>query len=355
MTDLVLTSAVEVASLSDLRPVHEAVRGQLVEEIGADRLDRLRAAVDGKTFTAALHWLSSADRPSVETKRRYAEDLTDFATWASAHFGVHPVPLLDVLDFDAVTVWTVYARSRGWAVRSQRRILAVISSLFRDAVPRGWARANPVSFKHHAPKVGTGNNGRPAGATRVLPPGDIGRMRAAAQTAEERLVFRLGYELGMRESEMVKLGAENIDRATECPILTFQRKGGQWRKKELADALVRDVDAVLDGRADGPILIDPRTGRPRNRHQIINITRRIARHGGVADPLGCTPHVLRAAAITALLTDGVPLVEVQSWAGHIHASTTQGYFERSQGMKRDAALSAVLAARLDQRVADLAT
>lgn len=340
----------------DPRPVHDAVRDQITEDLGQRRVNRelvprvdlLRAALDRATFNASLHWLSGAGRSSVDTKRRYADDLLDFAAWAADHFGVWPVPLLDILDFDSVTVWTVYARSQGKAVRSQRRILAVVSSLFGDAAPRGWAHGNPVSFKHHAPKVGKSDNSRPAGATRVLPSEDAAKMRVACDTDEEHLVFGLLLDLALRESEVVNLHVENIDRNTSPAVLNFQRKGGQWRKRELPSKLLQHLDAHIAGRTEGPLLLDPKTGGPRNRHQIIDLTRRLARRAEIPHPSSVTPHVLRAVAITDLLNAGEPLQDVQRWADHMHADTTQGYWERHNGLKRDSTLTAILAARMDK-------
>lgn len=348
--------------------VHDAVRDQLVHEIGATRLDQLHHVVDAPTFDAVLHWLSGAQRSSVDTKHRYTEDITAFARWLAAHTGTQPIPLLDVLDFDTVTVWTVYARSQGMAARSQQRILAAVSSLFNDAVPRGWAKTNPVSFRHHAPKVGTSANGRPAGATRVLPPEDTAKLLTIADAAladavanaddrmtrhADRLVFGLLYELAMRESEVVKLRAENIDRTVSPPVVTFERKRGQWRQRQLPADLLPYLTVVLAGRTEGPVLVDPKTGEARNRHQIIDITRRLARRAGVPNPRTVTPHVLRASAITDLLDAGEPLQEVQQWADHKHSTTTQGYWERSSGLRRDAALTATLAARLSKAAAGI--
>lgn len=363
MTDLVPHSP-STPALRQPSPVHEAVRDQLVEDLTGDqtnlkpgkldRIDALLAAVDPVTFNAILHWLSGAKRSSVATKRRYAEDIVKFAEWACEHFGVRPVPLLSALTFDDVTVWTVYARSQGIAVSSQRRILAAVSSLFgKTAVPRGWATKNPVSFDNHAPAAGKSDNGRPAGATRVLPPEDLVKMLQAAQTNEEHLVHELLFDLGLRVSEVVNLRAENIDRKLSPAVLHFQRKRGKWSERQLPADLLARIDTALEGRIEGPILVDPTTGRLRTRHQIVDITRRLARHGGVPHPQSITPHVLRATAITELLNAGEPLQQVQKWADHDHASTTQGYWLRSNGIKQDAALTAVLAARVNKLVADL--
>jgi integrase len=202
-----------------------------------------------------------------------------------------------------------------------------------------------VSFDQHAPAKGTSDNGRPAGATRVLPTEDSARLAAAAESPEEHAVVELLYEHGLRESEVIALDVENIDR-TAAPLLRFRRKGGQWKNREIPPNLLGHIAALLDGRTSGPLLVDPKTGRRRNRHQIIDLTRRLARRGGVPNPNGVTPHTLRAAAITELLNSGAPLHEVQAWADHKHADTTRGYWERSHGLQRDAALTAQLSARL---------
>lgn len=345
-------------------PVHEAVAAQLVEDLIGDqrnlapprlnRVEALRRVVDAATFNAILHWLSGAKRGAILTKRRYAEHVTTFATWACEHYGMRPVPLLDVLDYDGVTTWTVYARSQGIAVNTQRSLLAAMSSLFgKAAVPRGWAATNPVSFDNHAPAVGRSSDGRPIGAIRVLPMADAVKMRNAARTDEERLVHSLLLRFGMRESEVVGLRAESIDRTVTPAVLNFQRKRGKWAKRQLPSGVLGLVDSVLKGRTSGPILIDPATGRHRNRHYIITISRRLARRGGVPNPHSALPHSLRGTAITALLEAGKPLHEVQRWADHDHASTTQKYWLRASGLQKDAALSATLAALVDDVAADL--
>jgi site-specific recombinase XerD len=345
-TELDITTTADIDVARGRAVVHAAVRDQLVREIGEARLAKLHAAVDPATFDAVLHWLSGSERSSPDTKHRYAEDLTAFAEWAALHLNQRPVPLLTALTFETITTWTIYARSQGLAARSQRRILSAISSLFKHAAPRGWAAPNPVSFRSHAPKVGTSATGRPAGATRVLSPDDTARLVAAARTAEERLAFDLLCLQALRESEVVKLLAENVDRHQSPPVLNFQRKGGQWRQRILPAATLQHLDEVLDGRGEGPILLDPKTGGARNRHQLIDLTRRLARRAEIPHPQSVTPHVLRAAAITALLNAGSPLQEVQKWADHVHATTTQGYWERSNGLRRDAGLTTDLATLL---------
>ncbi|MCI2421101.1 tyrosine-type recombinase/integrase [Saccharopolyspora sp. K220] len=328
-------------------PVDEAIRAQLIIDIGHDRLENLHRNVDRATFNEVLHWLSSHKRGSLETKRGYTEDITRIARWYTMTTRQYPASLLTGLDFDTMTKWSLYAKSQGWAVRTQRRYLSALSSLFKFA--RRVHRlpvVNPVSMEAHAPPVGTSTNGRPPGAVRVLDVDQVAAIQAACQTDEEHLVFELLYVHGLRESEICALDVDNIDRSRIPPIVKFQRKGSRWVERQLTEPGVRRLDAYLDGRDTGPLLIDPDTGQRRHRHQIIPITRRLARHAEVSNPAKVTPHVLRGSAITALLDQGKPLQEVQEWADHRHATTTRGYWERRNNLRRDAALSAALLAEL---------
>lgn len=335
------------------RAVHDAVRDQLLAEMGADRLDRLRALLDGPTFNEVLHWLSSAKRAALPTKRGYADDIAKIAAWAVEHFGTRPLPLLERMDAEAVTVWSVYCRSQDMAVRTHRRALSALSSLFTYAARHGWTVANPVSFEDHARPVGTSDNGRPAGATRVLEVAEVARMHTACQTTEERLVFGLLCVQGLRESEVVNMRVEHIDRKRSPTVVNVQRKRGQWVERELSTDTMQLVGAHLEDRDAGPLLLDPKTGEARNRHQLIDLTRRLARRAMIPHPLSVTPHVLRAVAITALLNKGKPVQEVQKWAGHASPKTTQGYWERHNGVKRDAALSGELSALIASAEAEL--
>lgn len=350
MTELEPLSPTAVAR-REPSSVHDAVRDQLLAEIGAARLDKLRAVVDDAAFTAILHWLSSARRSSPDTKHGYTEDLTRIATWACEHFGIRPVPLLQAMDFDTVTILSVWQRSQGASVRWQRRQLASLSSLFTYTARRGWSGPNPVSVEDHARPIGTSDSGRPAGATRVLSIDQAAQLRDACGTAEERLVFDLLCTQGLRESEVVKSQVENFDR--NRMVLRFERKRGLWCEREIPMTTREHLVQHLAGRATGPLLLKPGTTAQRTRFQLIDMTRKWARRAGLPNPSGVTPHVLRALAITALLNSGVSIQEVQKWAGHASSDTTQGYWERSNALARDAALSGGVNAMLDKAAAGL--
>jgi integrase/recombinase XerD len=334
-------------------PVHDAVREQLAEDIGAERLRRLSDVLDDLTFSVVLHWLSSGRRASRDTKHGYANDIAAFAEWAAQHRGTAPVSVLTEVDGMTISVWTVYARSQGWSVRTQRRTLSAVSSLFNYAAKHGVPVANPVDFEEHAQPVGTSSNGRPVGATRALTLAEVAAIREACDSAEEHVVFDLLYLQGLRESEVVGLRVEHIERDRTPVLVRVQRKRGLWVEREIGGDAARWLAALVDGRTEGPVCVDPAAGEGRNRFQIIDITRRLARRAGVPSPTKVTPHVLRATAITVLLDEGIPLQEVQAWAGHASSKTTQGYWERANSARRDGALTSALATATDKAAAGI--
>lgn len=340
------------APVAERPSVHEALRTQLVAEIGEARLIRLRDALDGGAFDMALRWLSSEQRSAITTKTAYADDLARFAEWVVELRGSGPFALGDV-DEGTVVQWGIYARSRDWSVRTQRRLLSAVSSLWNYAVKRGAAEANPVDYQEHAPRIGTSTNGRPPGATRALEVEETVRLRDACRTDEERIVVDLLYLHGLRVSEVVGQRIE-LMRLDETPAwIKVQRKGGLWIDRQLRSETERAIRRHSGDRRDGPLLVAPKTGGAKTRLQVLDVTRRLARRAKLSEPNRVTPHTLKAAATTHLLDEGIPVQEVQAWAGHASPTTTQAYWERRHAVRRDAALSSRLATVLEENAAGL--
>jgi integrase len=229
-------------------------------------------------------------------------------------------------------------------VRTQRRTLSALSSLFTYAAGHGVNVLNPVNLAEHAPPDGAGQNGLPPGATRVLTITEIAALRTACRTPEETLVFDLCCLQGLRSSEVTALRIEHIDFHRTPPLVQVQRKRNRWATRELAGETTVALQEYLAGRSHGPVFVHPETGEGIERHRLIATTRRLARRAGLRDPARVTPHVLRASAITDLLDQAHPLHEVQKWAGHANGATTEAYWHRANAPRRDAALSASLEA-----------
>jgi integrase/recombinase XerD len=105
------------------------------------------------------------------------------------------------------------------------------------------------------------------------------------------------------------------------------RKGGKMVTIPLAPRTARAIDLAIGERAEGPVFLAP-DGRRLDRHGAGRIVRRIARHAGIAKPVG--PDTLWHVFITAALDAGVPLRDVQEAASHADPRTTMRY-DRARG------------------------
>ncbi len=122
-------------------------------------------------------------------------------------------------------------------------------------------------------------------------------------------------------------------------MLRFQEKGGKSRETPVRHDLEGFIRAYLDaagiaGEAkDAPRFRagNGRTGklgaRPLSSKTVCDLVKRRLKDAGL--PSRLSPHSFRVTAITDLLTQGVPLEDVQYLAGHAEPRTT-GHHDRRQ-------------------------
>ena len=119
------------------------------------------------------------------------------------------------------------------------------------------------------------------------------------------------------------------------------RKGSERRRIPLAAPTIAALDAYLAGRTDGPLLqTEPLGGRdggrPLDRRHAQRIIKRLATAAGLDKADRLSPHSLRHTAITAALDAGVPLRDVQDFAGHSDPRTTRRYDRARDNLDRNA-------------------
>lgn len=90
-------------------------------------------------------------------------------------------------------------------------------------------------------------------------------------------------------------------------VLAAARKGGRRDLVPLTPRTMAAVDQHLDGRRDGPSLLE-NDGGPVNRFQATEIVRRLSRAAGITKHI--STHSRRHTAVTLALDAGVPLVAV---------------------------------------------
>ena len=166
---------------------------------------------------------------------------------------------------------------------------------------------------------------------RILDELEIRRMFEAAEdrsasgeaaAVRNLALLELLYGSGLRASELVSL-PRGVIRAGQ-PFLMVRGKGDKERLVPIstrADAAVRDW---LDHVPGDTLWLFPSGKKHLSRVRLFQIVRAMAADAGIA-PERVSPHVLRHAFATHLLSGGADLRVLQSLLGHADIATTQIY------------------------------
>jgi integrase/recombinase XerD len=166
---------------------------------------------------------------------------------------------------------------------------------------------------------------------RILEEAEIARMFAEAEdraASGEPLRLRnlalleLLYGSGLRASELVSLPRNGV-RAGQ-PFLMVRGKGSKERLVPISSRAEVAVTAWLANVASGQPWLFPTGKSHLSRVRLFQIVRRMAGDAGIA-PDRVSPHVLRHAFATHLLSGGADLRVLQSLLGHADIATTQIY------------------------------
>ena len=166
---------------------------------------------------------------------------------------------------------------------------------------------------------------------RILEADEVNRMFAAAEdraassepTAVRNLaLLELLYGSGLRASELV-----GLPRGAVRPGQPFLRVRGKGEKERLVPMASRAQAAVgkwLEVAPAGALWLFPSGKSHLSRVRLFQIVRTMAADAGIA-PERVSPHVLRHAFATHLLSGGADLRVLQSLLGHADIATTQIY------------------------------
>ena len=257
------------------------------------------------------------------TREAYSLDLRQFAAWCTdlqiGLFGARRVH---------IEAFARHLEDRGRSRATIARRLCTVTCSYRYAEQEGLIEHSPavhvrrprLDYESHA--VGLDRN-------------ELGAMLVAAGLAGARdhaLIALLAFN-GLRVSEAIGAGIDQLGLERGHRTLTVVRKGGKTVTMPLAPRTARSVDLAIGERLEGRILLN-NTGRPLNRHAAARIVRRIARAARIDKRVG--PHTLRHGFITAALDAGVPLRDVQEAASHADPRTTMRYDRARVSLDRHA-------------------
>ena len=165
---------------------------------------------------------------------------------------------------------------------------------------------------------------------RILDTAEVERMFEAAEnraasgefTALRNLaLLELLYGSGLRASELVGLPRSAV--RSGQPFLMIRGKGGKERLVPISRRAESAVKAWQEVATEGPWLF-PSGKKHLSRVRLFQIVRQMAADAGIA-PDRVSPHVLRHAFATHLLSGGADLRVLQSLLGHADIATTQIY------------------------------
>jgi integrase/recombinase XerC/integrase/recombinase XerD len=283
-------------------------------------------AMHSPQWTAALQ---SFDQDLVrravaaKTRRAYAIDSSQFATWASSR-GLEPasVGVRDLRRYLAALA------ESGNASSTIARKLAVLRGLLRVQTELGSRSENPAELLS-SPK-------RPQRLPRVLKPDEVATLldRIPATTPLElrdRALFELAYSSGLRAEELVSLDVESIDFDGEC--VRVEGKGSKTRLVPVGEHARRALERYLErGRpaldiASQRALLLSKSGRRLSTSDVRRRLRIWSRQAASRAPalIDAHPHALRHSFATHLLDGGADLRSIQELLGHATISTTQVY------------------------------
>ena len=166
---------------------------------------------------------------------------------------------------------------------------------------------------------------------RILDEDDVRRLFEAAEdraSSGEALAVRnlalleLLYGSGLRASELVTLPRGALRKGQ--PFLILRGKGGKERLVPISSRAEAAVGQWLEFVPGDSTWLFPSGKRHLGRVRLFQIVRAMAADAGIA-PERISPHVLRHAFATHLLSGGADLRVLQSLLGHADIATTQIY------------------------------
>ena len=273
------------------------------------------AAVD-----AYLDHLRVERRLARLTVESYSRDLAALARFAES--SGRRVEELSRQDLEAFVRGLM---SSGLSPRSTARAVACVRGFYRFLVLDRRLETSPADDLR-APRAW------PA-LPKYLSPEEVDRLIAAPDVAvplglRDRAMIELLYATGLRVSELVGLGAADLN--LDAGYLTCTGKGGKQRLVPMGDQAVSWVrryaregrPAIAGGRSASRLFVNARGGML-SRVGFWKILKGHAVRAGLSRAV--SPHVLRHSFATHLLDRGADLRTIQMMLGHADLSTTQIY------------------------------
>ena len=248
----------------------------------------------------------------------YHADLTDFAAFCASR-GCGPAKA----DAATVAEYLGSLATTGLSARTQARRLSSLRQ-FQRFLLRDGQRADDPTALTSSPRL-------PRTLPKTISEAEVDALltAAAAMPGLSGRVAEAGLEIlyatGMRISELLSLSANTL--SADASTLLIKGKGGRERIVPLSAAAREAAARLREMNRERPsrhLFPGRRVGFPMTRQAFARLIKRVALTAGI-DPARLSPHSLRHAFATHLLTHGADLRSLQTLLGHADISTTQIY------------------------------
>src|SRR5215204_4009555 len=199
------------------------------------------------------------------------------------------------------------------------RRMSIVAGFYRTAVIDGVLEHSPAE---HVRRPRVPAESPTLGLTHLQLEALLTAARQSANRSDFALVCLLGL-LGLRIFEATGLNIGDLGEEHGHRVLRVVGKGDKTVLIPLPPAVSRALDAAIDRRESGPILLNTRGARL-DRHAATRRLRYLAQTTGMRMP-PLHPHMLRHTYVTTMLDAGVNLRDVQIAARHADPRTTMRY------------------------------
>jgi integrase/recombinase XerC len=280
------------------------------------------------------HWLkemATNRRASQHSIEAYLHDVSGFIAFLHQHQGQSiTLTQLAAMDERDIRSWLAYRVQRGYAKSSNARALSAVRTFFKHLNTHTEMR-NLAAMQVPTPKLDKPLPKAPNEAqTRVALDGLDDGDHAPWIASRNHAIAMLLYGCGLRLSEALGLTVGTLDHSTAS--LRVLGKGKKQRQVPLLPIVRAAIDdyvaqspyheARFARPDDFPLFVGLR-GKPLQQAVFRRIMQQLRHQYGLPESL--TPHALRHAFATHLLSSGAQLRDIQELLGHESLSTTQRY------------------------------
>ncbi|VAX08739.1 Site-specific tyrosine recombinase XerD [hydrothermal vent metagenome] len=276
-----------------------------------------------------LEMLGAERGASNNTLESYARDLDHLSQNA-------PAPLNDITR-DQVRAYLALLQKKGLAARTQARKLSSMRQFFKFLYGEGLRGDNPA-LGIDSPRIGQS-------LPKLLSEDQVSKLLklVEAQAQNKRAqnkpglkslrlhaLIELLYATGLRVTELVSLPLSAV--RSGQPYIFVRGKGNKERLVPMNDRAIKALEVYIEAMTslspsgNNSKWLFPSRGAKGHltRHRFAQLLKKIGAEAGIL-PSQLSPHVLRHAFATHLLSRGADLRAVQKMLGHSDITTTQIY------------------------------